>query len=104
MSIRPLDDRVVVKRISAETMTKGGIVIPEKSVEKPSQGLVVATGPGSVQENGQRRELNVAVGDRVLFGKYAGNEIRHEGEILLVMRESELLAVIEVADVEEKAA
>jgi chaperonin GroES len=104
MSIRPLDDRIVVKRLEAETTTAGGIVIPDKSAEKPSQGEVVAVGEGALLENGARRELAVKIGDRVLFGKYAGNEVKLNGETLLIMRESDVLAVIEESEAEEKAA
>ncbi|MBV1790611.1 co-chaperone GroES [Marinobacterium sp. D7] len=104
MSIRPLHDRLVVKRLAAETTTKGGIVIPDSSAEKPSQGEVIAVGAGAVLENGERRELDVKVGDRVLFAKYSGSEIKLEGETLLVMRESDVLAVIENTQSEEKAA
>lgn len=104
MSIRPLDDRIVVKRLEAETTTAGGIVIPDKSAEKPSQGGVVAVGEGALLENGARRELAVKIGDRVLFGKYAGNEVKLNGETLLIMRESDVLAVIEESEAEEKAA
>ncbi|KEA63977.1 Heat shock protein 60 family co-chaperone GroES [Marinobacterium lacunae] len=95
MSIRPLHDRLVVKRLAAETTTKGGIVIPDSSAEKPSQGEVIAVGEGALLENGERRQLDVRVGDRVLFAKYSGTEIKLDGETLLVMRESDVLAVIE---------
>ncbi|GAA0785046.1 co-chaperone GroES [Marinobacterium sediminicola] len=104
MSIRPLDDRLVVRRVEAETTTKGGIVIPDKSAEKPSQGEVVAVGEGAVLENGERRKLEVKVGDRVLFAKYAGNEVKLDGESLLIMRESDVLAIIEDTPAEEEAA
>jgi len=104
MSIRPLHDRLVVKRLAAETTTKGGIVIPDSSAEKPSQGEVIAVGAGAVLENGERRELDVKVGDRVLFAKYSGSEVKLDGETLLVMRESDVLAVIENTQSEEQAA
>ncbi|GGB96166.1 10 kDa chaperonin [Marinobacterium zhoushanense] len=104
MSIRPLHDRLVVKRLAAETTTKGGIVIPDSSAEKPSQGEVVAVGEGALLENGERRQLDVKVGDRVLFTKYSGTEVKLDGETLLVMRESDVLAVIENTQSEEKAA
>lgn len=104
MSIRPLHDRLVVKRLAAETTTKGGIVIPDSSAEKPSQGEVIAIGEGVLLDNGERRALAVKVGDRVLFGKYAGSEVKLDGETLLVMRESDVLAVIEQSESEEKAA
>ena len=104
MNIRPLDDRLVVKRLAAETTTAGGIVIPESSAEKPSQGEVVAVGEGALLENGERRGMTVNVGDRVLFARYAGTEVKQDGETLLVMRETDVLAVIEDALVEEDAA
>lgn len=95
MSIRPLYDRVVVKPLEAETTTKGGIVLPGKAAEKPSEGEVVAIGSGAVLDNGELRPLAVKVGDRVLFGKYAGTELTIDGEELLVMKESDILAVLE---------
>lgn len=104
MNIRPLHDRLVVRRLSAETTTKGGIVIPEHSAEKPIQGEVIAVGEGARLESGERRPLDVSVGDRVLFNKYGGTEVKLEGETVLVMRESDILAVIEATQSEEKAA
>ena len=104
MSIRPLDDRLVVKRLPAETTTRSGIVIPDSSAEKPSQGEVIAVGEGALLENGKRRQLDLRVGDRVLFAKYSGTEIKIEGETLLVMREADVLAVIAEIQSEEKAA
>lgn len=104
MNIRPLDDRIVVKRLEAQTTTPGGIVIPDKSAEKPSQGEVIAVGEGALLDNGERRELAVKVGDRVLFGKYASNEVKLNGETVLILRESDVLAVIEESEAEEKAA
>jgi len=107
MSIRPLYDRVVVKPSEAESTSKGGIVLPGKAAEKPCQGEVVAIGSGTVLKDGNLRPLAVKVGDRVLYGKYAGTELTVDGEDLLVMNESDILAVLEgqvVSEKEEKAA
>lgn len=104
MAIRPLHDRVVVRRIEAESKSAGGIVIPDSASEKPGEGEVVAVGPGETLDSGERRPPAVKVGDRVLFAKYAGSEVKTGGEELLVMRESELLAVIEESAEVEKAA
>jgi chaperonin GroES len=93
--IEPLDDRVVVKPLEQEGKTAGGIFLPETAKEKPQQGKVIATGPGKVLENGERAPLTVKKGDLVLFAKYGGTEVEVEGEELLIMRESDLLAVIE---------
>jgi len=104
MAIRPLNDRVVVRRIETETRSAGGIVIPGSAAEKPDQGEVIAAGPGAVLDDGRTRPLSVKAGDRVLFGKYSGSEVKHEGEKLLVLRETEILAVIvEQTDVEKAA-
>lgn len=104
MQIKPLYDRVVVRRLEAETTTKGGIVIPDKSAEMPTEGEVLAVGGGALQDNGEQRPLSVKVGDRVLFGQYAGTEITLDGETYLVVRENDILAVIEEGQTEEKAA
>ena len=104
MTIRPLHDRVVVRPVEAETRTTGGIVIPDSAAEKSGQGEVVAVGPGAVMDNGEIRALTVKVGDRVLYGKYSGSEVKLEGEELLVIRESDILAVIEASAEVEKAA
>ena len=104
MTIRPLYDRVVVRRVEAETTSRGGIIIPDSAAEKPNQGEVVATGPGAVLENGELRPLAVTVGDRVLFNKYAATEQNIDGEELLVVRESDIIAVIEQQPAVEKAA
>lgn len=104
MHLRPLYDRLVVKRLAAETTTKGGIVIPDKSAEKSQQGEVVAVGPGSLLENGDCRALSVKTGDRVLFAQYGGTEIKLDGETFVILRESDVLAVVEQSDVKEKAA
>ncbi|NSW85863.1 MAG: co-chaperone GroES [Syntrophobacteraceae bacterium] len=95
MNLRPLNDRVVVKRIEEEQKTAGGIIIPDTAKEKPIQGEVVAVGNGKVMEDGSRRPLDVKAGDRVLFGKYAGTDIKVEGEELLIMREDDILAIVE---------
>ena len=95
MNIRPLHDRVVVKRMEEETTSAGGIVLPGSAAEKPQRGEVMAVGNGKVLDNGERRSLDVKVGDQVLFGKYSGNEVKVDGEELLVMREEDIMAVIE---------
>ena len=95
MKMRPLHDRVIVKRLEAEQTTKGGIVIPDSAAEKPIKGKVIAVGNGKILENGDVRPLDLKVGDIVLFGKYSGNEVKVEGEELVVMNESEVMAVIE---------
>lgn len=95
MKIRPLHDRVIVKRVEEERTSPGGIVIPDTAAEKPVQGKVVAVGKGKILEDGQVRPLDVKVGDRILFGKYSGTEVKIEGEELVVMREEDLMAVIE---------
>ncbi|HWQ27813.1 MAG TPA: co-chaperone GroES [Dehalococcoidia bacterium] len=96
MKIRPLQDRVIVKRIEEEAeKTKGGIIIPDTAKEKPQQGKVIAVGKGKVNDDGKVTPLDVKVGDRVLFGKYAGSEIKIDGEEHLIMREEDILGVIE---------
>ncbi|MGD8643212.1 MAG: co-chaperone GroES [Chromatiales bacterium] len=95
MNIRPLHDRVIIKRMEEERTTAGGIVIPDTATEKPIRGEVIAVGHGKVMDNGDTRALDVKVGDKVLFGKYSGTEIKVEGEELLVMREEDIMAVIE---------
>jgi len=95
MKLKPLNDRVVVKRLEEEQKTAGGIIIPDTAKEKPIQGEVVAVGNGKVMEDGSKRPLDVKEGDRVLFGKYSGTEIKLEGEELLIMREDDILAVVE---------
>ena len=97
MKLRPLHDRVIVKRIDSETKTASGIVIPDNAAEKPDQGEVLAVGPGRKNDDGKLIPLNVAVGDRVLFGKYSGQTVKVEGDELLVMKEDDLFAVIEGA-------
>ncbi len=95
MNIRPLHDRVIVEREEEERTSAGGIVIPDTATEKPIRGKVVATGKGKILDDGSVRALDVKKGDKVLFGKYAGTEVRVDGEDLLVMREDDLMAVIE---------
>jgi chaperonin GroES len=95
MSIRPLHDRVIIKRIEAERTTASGIVIPDSAGEKPDQGEILAVGKGKILENGSVRPLDVKVGDRVLFGKYAGQTVKVNGEEVLVAREEDILGVIE---------
>lgn len=95
MIIRPLHDRVVIKRVEEERTTPGGIVIPDSAAEKPDRGEVIAVGNGKILENGEVRPLDLKVGDKVLFGKYAGTGVKVEGEEVLVMREDDVIAVIE---------
>ena len=95
MEIRPLHDRVIVKRVEEEAKTKGGIIIPDTAKEKPIEGMVVAVGNGVIQKDGNVRKLEVKKGDRVLFGKYSGTEIKIDGTEHLIMREEDILAVIE---------
>lgn len=95
MKLRPLHDRVIIKRLEAETKSAGGIVIPDSAAEKPIKGEVIAAGTGKILEDGKVRPIAVKVGDIVLFGKYSGTEIKIDGEELLVMREEDLVAVVE---------
>ena len=95
MSIRPLQDRVVVRRLEEETKSAGGIVIPDSATEKPSQGEVLAVGPGKKLDNGSVQEVDLKVGDKILFGQYAGSTVKMAGEELLIMTESEVFGVIE---------
>ncbi|MGD9031278.1 MAG: co-chaperone GroES [Desulfobacteraceae bacterium] len=95
MKIRPLHDRVIVKRIEEEETTKGGIIIPDTAKEKPIEGKVVAVGAGKLLENGKKQPLEVKKGNRILFGKYAGTEIQIEGEEHLIMREEDIIAIVE---------
>ena len=94
MKIRPLHDRVIVKRIEEERKTTGGIVIPDNAAEKPDQGEVLAIGTGKVMDDGKVRPLAVKVGDRVLFGKYSGSSVKMDGDELLVMREEDIMGVV----------
>jgi chaperonin GroES len=95
MNIRPLQDRVIVKRMEEETTSAGGIVLPDSATEKPIRGEVTAVGPGKVLDNGDKRPLDVKVGDTVLFGKYSGTEVKIDEEEVLVMREEDIMGVIE---------
>ena len=104
MHFRPLHDRVVVRRIEAEEKTSGGIIIPDTAKEKPQEGEVVAVGPGARAEDGTVTALDVQAGDRVLFGKWSGTEVRIDGEDLLIMKESDILGVIEQAEALKQAA
>jgi chaperonin GroES len=104
MKFRPLHDRIVVRRVSSEEKTKGGIIIPDTAKEKPQEGEVVAVGPGARNEQGQIVALDVKVGDRVLFGKWSGTEIKIDGEELLIMKEADVMGIIEAQAAEKKAA
>jgi chaperonin GroES len=104
MNFRPLHDRVVVKRIDAEEKTAGGIIIPDTAKEKPSQGEVVAVGPGGRDETGKLVPLDLQVGDRVLFGKWSGTEVKIDGKELLIMKESDIMGVLTDTDAKKKAA
>jgi chaperonin GroES len=95
VQIRPLGDRVVVKSLSSETVTKSGIVLPDTAKEKPQEGEILAVGPGKVLDNGKRTTLEVSVGQKVLFAKYAGTEVKLDGEEYLIMRESDIMGIVE---------
>ena len=95
MKIRPLQDRVLVKRVEEEQKTKGGIIIPDSAKEKPIEGEVIAVGNGKVLEDGKVRPLDVKAGDRILFGKYSGSEIKMDGEEHLILREDDILGIVE---------
>ena len=95
MNIRPLHDRVLVKRHEEDTTSAGGIVIPDSATEKPSKGEIIATGNGKITDSGDLRALDVKVGDKILFGKYSGTEVKVDGEEYLVMREDDIMAVID---------
>jgi chaperonin GroES len=94
MKVKPLQDRILIKRVEEENKTRGGIIIPDSAKEKPQEGLVVAVGPGKVADSGTRVECEVKVGDRILFGKYSGTDIKVDGVEHLIMREDDILAVI----------
>ena len=104
MNFRPLHDRVVVKRIDEEQKTKGGIIIPDTAKEKPMQGEVLAVGPGARNDKGDLIPLGVEVGDRVLFGKWSGTEVKLDGDELLIMKESDIMGVLEAGASQAKAA
>lgn len=95
MNIRPLHDRVVVKRMAEERTTASGIVLPDSATEKPDRGEIIAVGNGKILDSGEVRGLDVSVGDQILFGKYSGTEVKMDGEELLVMREDDIIAVLE---------
>ena len=97
MKIRPLHDRILVRRLEEERVSEGGIVIPDSATEKPDQGEVIAAGNGKIKEDGSVRPLDVKIGDRILFGKYSGTNVKFQGEELLVMREDDVMAVIDGA-------
>jgi chaperonin GroES len=94
MAFRPLGDRVLVKRVEEEEKTRGGIIIPDTAKEKPQEGEVIAVGPGARDENGKVQPLDVKTGDRILFGKWSGTEVKLEGQDLLIMKESDILGVL----------
>jgi chaperonin GroES len=102
MKFRPLHDRVVVRRLEEEERTKGGIIIPDTAKEKPQQGEVIAAGPGARNEQGQLVALDVKEGDRILFGKWSGTEVKIDGEDLLIMKESDILGVLEHSEGKHK--
>src|SRR5687767_8447496 len=104
MKFRPLHDRVVVKRVDAEEKSAGGIIIPDTAREKPSQGEIVAGGPGGRDESGKLVQYDLQVGDRVLFGKWSGTEVKIDGEDLLIMKESDIMGVLEGSIAKKKAA
>jgi chaperonin GroES len=104
MKFRPLHDRVLVRRITAEEKTAGGIIIPDTAKEKPQEGEVLAVGAGTVNEQGQVRPLDVKAGDRILFGKWSGTEVKIDGEELLIMKESDVMGIVETPAATAKAA
>ena len=104
MKFRPLHDRIVVRRIEADEKTAGGIIIPDTAKEKPQEGEVLAVGPGARGENGQIQPLDVKVGDRVLFGKWSGTEIRLDGQDLLIMKEADVMGILDAPAAVKRAA
>ena len=104
MKFRPLHDRIVVKRVTADEKTAGGIIIPDTAQEKPSQGEVLAVGPGGRDEAGKLIPIDIKVGDRVLFGKWSGTEVKIDGQYLLIMKESDIMGVIDEPVAKKKAA
>lgn len=104
MSFRPLHDRILVRRVESEERTRGGIIIPDTAKEKPQEGEVIAVGPGARNEAGQIQPLDVKAGDRILFGKWSGTEIKINGEDLLIMKESDVMGIIEARAEQKKAA
>jgi chaperonin GroES len=104
MAFRPLGDRVLVRRVDEESRTKGGIIIPDNAKEKPQEGEAVAVGPGGWDDGGKRIPMSVKVGDRILFGKWSGSEVKIDGDELLIMKESDILGVLDAAAAQAKAA
>jgi len=104
MAFRPLGDRVVIRRIEEEAKTKGGIIIPDTAKEKPQEGEVIAVGPGARDEDGKRIPMDVKPGDRILFGKWSGSEVKIDGEDLLIMKESDSLGILDAVIAQAKAA
>jgi chaperonin GroES len=104
MAFRPLGDRVVIRRVEEETKTKGGIIIPDNAKEKPQEGEVISVGPGARDEDGKRIPIDVVAGDRILFGKWSGSEVKIDGEELLIMKESDILGVLDAVVAKAKAA
>ena len=104
MSFRPLGDRVLVRRVEEEAKTKGGIIIPDTAKEKPQEGEVIAVGPGARDEDGKRIPMDVKAGDRILFGKWSGTEVKIDGEDLIIMKESDILGLVDAKSSTAKAA
>jgi chaperonin GroES len=104
MAFRPLGDRVLVRRVEEEEKTKGGIIIPDTAKEKPQEGEVIAVGPGARDDSGKIQPLDVKTGDRILFGKWSGTEVKLDGEDLLIMKESDILGVLDATTAKAKAA
>jgi chaperonin GroES len=104
MAFRPLGDRVVIRRVEEEAKTKGGIIIPDNAKEKPQEGEVISVGPGARDEDGKRIPIDVVAGDRILFGKWSGSEVKIDGEELLIMKEADILGVLDPVAAQAKAA
>ena len=104
MAFRPLGDRVVIRRVEEESKTKGGIIIPDNAKEKPQEGEVISVGPGARDEGGNRIPVDVVAGDRILFGKWSGSEVKIDGEELLIMKETDILGVLDPVVAHAKAA
>ncbi|WP_431282989.1 co-chaperone GroES [Humitalea sp. 24SJ18S-53] len=104
MAFRPLHDRVLVRRVEAEEKTRGGIIIPDTAKEKPQEGEIVAVGSGTLNDKGELRALDVKAGDRILFGKWSGTEVKLDGEDLLIMKESDIMGVLDTSAAAKKAA
>ncbi len=104
MGFRPLHDRILVERIEAEAKTAGGIIIPDTAKEKPQEGLVISVGTGTVSEDGKVRPLDVKAGDRILFGKWSGTEVKLDGKDLLIMKESDVMGIVDVTATAKAAA